>query len=619
VQLSASNSLTIANKNKASSKSVTDFFKFNLEEIFGVSDKVQTILKNQTFTASTHTLSPIDKDITQIIADAHAEGLGVKEVGDMINLKFSRLTSWEAERIATTELTSANNLGSYNQYAEDDIDYHQWVSGYDHRVRKTHAELNGVIVKVGNRFSNGLLYPGDKEGSIGEWINCRCTTIPFIVPFGMMVPPGMAQFRESDLIKIDSGDNISDVLEDKPLTAYEILDDPDLLLEKIVKNHPDWDDDKVVTRAMRRINERVKSQDDLIDDLRKTDLSFDVWFKDVRDELPDYLKDDYYQITRAYMRKENPMMAISKDSQKVLAKYMDEHPNTLIESLRDRIGIFRMNHDRNFVGKIKMLETEKNVYMKYADEYIDMVRFKYSKTGSFDDLDEVVNIYIKKDFRDSNGKNMLEKLKETQWDIINLPNSYRKKVKEIRVAPQRYGDFRDGRLRVDGYVYDIDVDNGINRLYLTVHDNSNSLGVSVHEISHIFDKGRSHRVYSNNDFRIAFLKKAESKLSPADYYKFKTVLDNPSTPFSSLFDLISDEGKEKIKKEIFVQNGIGFGIHGDRTYGYHSFRRWLDGNPNFANSPLSEEFAVSSEVAYLNPQNPTLGSDVFDFFTILFR
>jgi hypothetical protein len=46
------------------------------------------------------------------------------------------------------------------------------------------------------------LYPGDRDGDIKEWINCRCTTVPYIIPYGYIAPPGRVQFREEDLVKI---------------------------------------------------------------------------------------------------------------------------------------------------------------------------------------------------------------------------------------------------------------------------------------------------------------------------------------------------------------------------------------------------------------------------------
>ena len=50
-------------------------------------------------------------------------------------------------------------------------------------------------------YSNGLRFPGDTDGPIEEWINCRCSNAPYVLPYGYAAPP-QQQFRENDLIKI---------------------------------------------------------------------------------------------------------------------------------------------------------------------------------------------------------------------------------------------------------------------------------------------------------------------------------------------------------------------------------------------------------------------------------
>jgi uncharacterized protein with gpF-like domain len=82
------------------------------------------------------------------------------------------------------------------------VEYTQWIAANDDRVRDSHAEIDGEIIPFGGTYSNGLAYPGDTSGDIEEWINCRCSNAPYVMPAGMMAPPGMAQFREDDLIPI---------------------------------------------------------------------------------------------------------------------------------------------------------------------------------------------------------------------------------------------------------------------------------------------------------------------------------------------------------------------------------------------------------------------------------
>ena len=45
------------------------------------------------------------------------------------------------------------------------------------RTRHSHRQLDGEKVEVGKKFSNGLRYPADPNGSYAEIMNCRCTLI----------------------------------------------------------------------------------------------------------------------------------------------------------------------------------------------------------------------------------------------------------------------------------------------------------------------------------------------------------------------------------------------------------------------------------------------------------
>jgi hypothetical protein len=95
-------------------------------------------------------------------------------------------------------------MGVMNSYDQLGVEYTQWISASDARVRESHVEIDREIIPFGGTYSNGLRFPGDTSGLIEEWINCRCSNAPFVMPAGMMAPPGMAQFREEDLIPISN-------------------------------------------------------------------------------------------------------------------------------------------------------------------------------------------------------------------------------------------------------------------------------------------------------------------------------------------------------------------------------------------------------------------------------
>ena len=176
---------------------------------FGTLPFTETHLEQYTFTASEHTMNRVDSEINKILVDGYREGWGVRDVRNRIMERYDQFSGWEANRIARTELQTAHNMGVMNSYQELGVDYVEWRSAHDKRVRgnrKTdranHIIMDGEIVKIGEKFSNGLLYPGDKEGKIAEWINCRCSVVPYLMRPGTVAPVGQSNFRDSDVISV---------------------------------------------------------------------------------------------------------------------------------------------------------------------------------------------------------------------------------------------------------------------------------------------------------------------------------------------------------------------------------------------------------------------------------
>lgn len=168
--------------------------------LFGTLENAERMLQDDTFTASEHTLKRVDESINEIITNGYREGKGIKQVANDIRERFGQLKEWESVRIARTEIHTAHSLGRREAYQEMGVNYTQWISAHDRKTRRSHALLDGEIIAFGGKYSNGLKYPGDKSGPIEEWINCRCSEAPYVMPLGMTAPPGMSCFRESDLI-----------------------------------------------------------------------------------------------------------------------------------------------------------------------------------------------------------------------------------------------------------------------------------------------------------------------------------------------------------------------------------------------------------------------------------
>jgi uncharacterized protein with gpF-like domain len=87
---------------------------------------------------------------------------------------YSENKEYKTKRIATTEVTQSSGFAR-NESAKDAGKRNRvWVTMGDALVRDLHSAINGQSRPFGERYSNGLMFPGDPDGPLEEWLNCRC-------------------------------------------------------------------------------------------------------------------------------------------------------------------------------------------------------------------------------------------------------------------------------------------------------------------------------------------------------------------------------------------------------------------------------------------------------------
>lgn len=188
---------------KSNITKMTTTIKKKSKNLFGTIRWTEEELLERTFTASKRTLARVTSEINQVISKGYTDGMGINVVAKTLTHKFQELQTWEAKRIARTEIHNSHNRGVMRIYNDFGVEYTQWIAASDDRTRDSHVEVDGEIIPIGSKYSNGLEYPGDTSGPIEEWINCRCSNAPFVIPYGYMAP-SFSPFREEDLIPIDT-------------------------------------------------------------------------------------------------------------------------------------------------------------------------------------------------------------------------------------------------------------------------------------------------------------------------------------------------------------------------------------------------------------------------------
>lgn len=120
----------------------------------------------------------LKKTITQEISRGIASGLPYSDIARNINnasgsglYNAQRITRTEGHRIQQTSTRDAQEAAK----AKGADVVKQWDAALDARTRPSHARVDGEIRELDEKFSNGLRFPGDPQGSAAEVINCRCT------------------------------------------------------------------------------------------------------------------------------------------------------------------------------------------------------------------------------------------------------------------------------------------------------------------------------------------------------------------------------------------------------------------------------------------------------------
>lgn len=80
-----------------------------------------------------------------------------------------------AYTISRTEVIGASNYGSQVAASVSGVTQTKtWVSSRDSRVRSKHQTMDGERRPINQPYSNGLMFPGDPQGSASQVIQCRC-------------------------------------------------------------------------------------------------------------------------------------------------------------------------------------------------------------------------------------------------------------------------------------------------------------------------------------------------------------------------------------------------------------------------------------------------------------
>lgn len=141
------------------------------------SPRVLRAIDDRTAELATHVTAGTAGRISAAVRNGYQEGVGVKAIATKIREEAfgGDVTRARATVIARTETVGAMAEGAHHSAVESGVfRFSVWRNQGDSRVRESHDRMEGERVPLGQRFSNGLRFVGDKSGDIAEWIQCRC-------------------------------------------------------------------------------------------------------------------------------------------------------------------------------------------------------------------------------------------------------------------------------------------------------------------------------------------------------------------------------------------------------------------------------------------------------------
>ena len=122
----------------------------------------------------------LKKKIVAQVSRGIATGMTFKQVAQQLS-GYTNIGFNNAVRIARTEghrIQCQSTMDACHKAKEKGADVvKQWDATLDAKTRESHVQVDGEYKELEEKFSNGLMFPGDPSGGAAEVVNCRCALL----------------------------------------------------------------------------------------------------------------------------------------------------------------------------------------------------------------------------------------------------------------------------------------------------------------------------------------------------------------------------------------------------------------------------------------------------------
>jgi SPP1 gp7 family putative phage head morphogenesis protein len=120
--------------------------------------------------------------LTKYIATRQMEGIRSEQIAKEIHKKLPRLKAFQIDRIARTEVAKADTAVTRVRAQAIHLNWYQWETSEDQRVRKAHQKMDRVLVNWSDAPAPEQLAHERSQGHYhaGNIYNCRCVALPVV-------------------------------------------------------------------------------------------------------------------------------------------------------------------------------------------------------------------------------------------------------------------------------------------------------------------------------------------------------------------------------------------------------------------------------------------------------
>jgi SPP1 gp7 family putative phage head morphogenesis protein len=120
--------------------------------------------------------------VTRHVQAQQMKGIRSEEIVKQLRPYMKRAKDYQIERLARTEVAKADTAITRARAQSIGVNWYQWVTSEDARVRKSHRKMDQVLINWSDAPSPESLAGERTEGHYhaGNIYNCRCVALPLI-------------------------------------------------------------------------------------------------------------------------------------------------------------------------------------------------------------------------------------------------------------------------------------------------------------------------------------------------------------------------------------------------------------------------------------------------------